>query len=277
MEGRIWLEQALTWDHGAPTIDRVRVLTGASCLARCQGQDPRSTDWGEQALHMVEILGARTSIDAAHVLIGLALDAAVCRDFERAIALSEDVLTILRELRAIEPSAASIESSILNNLADIAFNQGDDARAARLAEEALAQQRHFGFTWAAADALFILALVAHRQGALARAASYCRESLAAWDHRDPQQIPLVLDLIALLAVPAGHATAAARLFGAAKHLYVRHGLPRDATTETAIAALRDRLGSAAFDVAHADGWTYSIEHAIAEAMALASMVATHSV
>jgi tetratricopeptide (TPR) repeat protein len=215
------------------------------------------------------MLGARTSIDAAHALIGLGLDAAVVQDFERATTINNEVVCILRGLRDVEPSAAQIESSILNNLADIAFNEGDDQRAIRLAEEALAQQRLFGFRWAAMDALFILALVAHRMGNLAQAAAYCRESLDAWDRRDPQQIPLILDLVALLANASGQTTAAARLIGAAKHLYVRLGLPRGTENERAISAIRNGLGKAQFEAAHADGWRLPIEHATAEAIALA--------
>src|SRR5215204_4460891 len=76
-EARTWLERSLSWGSGAPTIERVRVLTRTSSFVRTEGDEPRATILGEEALRIAEEIGAGGEIDAAHVLIGLGLTAAI--------------------------------------------------------------------------------------------------------------------------------------------------------------------------------------------------------
>jgi hypothetical protein len=146
------------------------------------------------------------------------------------------------------------------------------------AEDALAWQRRDGFAWAEADALFLLALVARRRDDLRHAAECCRESLAlSGDHRDPQQIPLLLDQVAFLAGAAGHTTASARRLGAADGLYQRLGIRQDAGEEAErtreIAAIRARAGDRPYDEAVAAGLALSLDQARAEAMTVVTAVA----
>jgi hypothetical protein len=154
-EGRAWLDKALTWGGGARTIERVRVLTGASAMVRMQGDEPLATTYGEEALEIVEAIGAGTGIDAAHVLIGHALAAGNRHDFELAIALNEQVLAILRGLGDADPSTVHLEGVILANQAGMAYGQGDDERAVRLAETSLAHHRRYGSAWGEPDSLYI--------------------------------------------------------------------------------------------------------------------------
>ncbi len=276
-EGRTWLERALSWGDGAPTVDRMRVLTGASCLARGQGMGQHGRSWGEEARKIVDTIGVGGGIDAAHVFIGLALDAEVAGDVEEVTSFCGVALAILRELKDIEPSAAPVESSILNILAEAALKQGNNARAANLAEEALAHQRRFGFVWATADALFLLAQVALREGRIGRAAALCAESLTlAREHQDPQQVPVVLDLLERLAASAGYAEDGVRLLGAADRLYEFHGLTPDAARVERVAACRARLGASRFDAAESAGRSLTTEHIFDEALALAAVISSVS-
>ena len=99
------------------TIDHVRVLTGAACFARCQGDMQLSTSLGEQALDIAEAIGAGDGIDAAHVLIGIALTAAAQGDHAQAAALNDQVLAILQAHDSTDPSAGPVTSVIISNLA----------------------------------------------------------------------------------------------------------------------------------------------------------------
>jgi tetratricopeptide (TPR) repeat protein len=272
------LEQAMAWASGAPTIDRVRVLTGASCFVRDQGDEPRATALGEEALRIVEALGAGRGIDAVHVLIGLALTAAIRADREQAVTVNEAILEILGDLREVEPSAAFLEGVVLVNLAEVVLKRGDEERATALVETALAHQQRFGFTWSAADSSLILARIAHRRGDLARATALYRQSLVqGWNSQDPQQIVGPLEDLMRLASATGHEEAVARLLGAGDRLSEQLGKPwaRGASSGhgEVIAAVRGSLGEDRYEASWAIGRALSREQVIAEALALADAVA----
>ena len=277
-EGRAWLERALASGSGARTIERVRALTGASCFVRGQGDEPLATALGEEALSIAEEIGAGTGIDAAHVLIGHALAAAIRKDFAQATRIDEAALAILRRLGDSDSSAAPLESVVLVNMAELALDQNDDERATRLAEVALAHQRRFGFAWGEADSLFILALVAHRRDDPAIAAALCRKSLElGWASGDPAQVVRPLLRLALLASTAEHEEVAARLLGAGERLHEHLGLPRDdgghVGHKETVATVREALGGARFGAAVAAGQALPLEQAVAEALALADSLA----
>ncbi len=278
-EGLASLDRAVTWRSADRTIERVRVLTGASCMVRQQGDEPLATVYGEEALRIAEEIGAGTGIDAVHALIGLALTASIRQDLDLAMTRYEQILAVLRDLSDSEPSAAHVERLIIVNLAWMALEQGDDERATRLAEDGLAHQREHGFTWGEADSLFILALVAQRRGDLACAAALLRTSLGlASSHRDPQQIVSAVDRLALLASETGYAEEGARLIGAVERLYERLGLPpagaerQDA--ESAALAIRQAIGEVRYETAVAAGRSIAFDEFVGEAMALAKVIAS---
>jgi non-specific serine/threonine protein kinase len=280
-EGRAWLEQMLESRNDSRTIDHVRVLTGAACFARCQGDMRRSTGLGEEALHVAAENGASGGIDAAHALIGLALTAVTQGDHAQAAVLNDQVLAILRVHARTEPSASPVTSIIIGNLAGSAFEEGDDARAAELALLALDHQRESGFTWAAADSLSILASIALRNGDTGRAAALWSESLAfIRDHRDPQQVVWPLDQLALLAGDRGHYFIAARLLGAADLLYEQLGWPMDqdgnSNRRSSVEAIRHILGADRYHAAWNTGRSLPLTEVIAEAQSVANMLAAHA-
>ena len=164
---------------------------------------------------------------------------------------------------------------MLDNLANVAFRQGDEARARRLAEEALARQRDARVRLGGGGDPVILALVARDRGDAARAAALCRESLGlAWDHRDLQQRRRRRSTGSRSSpAEAGTDETAARLFGAAERLHELLGVAPDpavhAGRDRALAAVRARLGEDAFAAAWAAGRAMPMEEAVAEAARVA--------
>lgn len=278
-EALTWTEAGLRWAEGDQTIERVRVLTAASCFVRTLGDEGRATALGEEACHLAETIGAARGIDAVHALIGVALTAGIRRDTAQATSLNQTILGILRELEEDEPSAPALESVILVNWAALLLDCGDDDRAQQLVETALPHQRRFGFTWGESDSLLILAMIAHARGELTVAAAHCRDSLTlAWTGHDPQQILSGLELLARLAGDAGHLTAAAQMLGAGEQLIEHLGVPRDrgvfSSYDEMMHQVRDVLGEVEYHRARLAGRGQPMAQAIAEALALAQTLAT---
>jgi predicted ATPase len=282
-EGADWLERALAWlEGGEATAARVRALTGAACFARGRGDWSRSTDLGEEAVRIAAAIGADAGIDAAHALVGLGLTAANRGEWDQAIAINERVLAILRGIGEREPSAAPMESVLLDSLATIALMQEDVDRAMELVEAALAIQRRCAFGWGAADSFYVLALIARDRGDTVREAAYLGRSLAmAWDYRDPQSIVVPIEGLALLASASHHHEAAARLHGAADLLYERLGAPASSedgeqrAREAAI--IRDALGDAGSEGAKDAGRRMTLDRTVTEALMVANTLAPGTV
>ena len=273
-EGRRWLERALVWTAGTRTSERAWVLIGTIGLAVDRG-DAAAAVRGTEALAIAREIG--DAYAAGHALLVLGVAAAAHGNINRATILTEAALAAFRKLGDTVPGAAPLASAMLDNLAAMALGQGDEDRAGRLAEEALALQRALGFAWGAADSLLILARIARSRGDAARAAVLARESLSlAWNERDPQLIVDALDQLAILAAGAGAAERAARLFGAAERLYDLLGVPtgsgRHADRDRAVAAVGAGLGEHALAVAWAAGRALPLEEAVAVALAVAPSV-----
>jgi predicted ATPase len=279
--GRTWSEAGLRWTAGHQTIERVRILTAASCFVRTQGDEPRATVLGEEARCLAETIGAGRGIDAVHALIGLALTAAIRQDTAQATMLNQTILELLRDLDETEPSASAIASIILVNWAELLRECGETEGARQLVEEALGQQRLLGFIWAEADSLMTLAMMAHARGEAGIAARYCRDSLVlGWTGRDPQQLLGALDMLGQLAYEAGHLQEAAYVLGIGDQIREQLGVPRDPSNDAEGVPIRDPVrgvhGDARYHDARTAGQEHPMEQAISKALALATKLAGHS-
>jgi non-specific serine/threonine protein kinase len=268
-EGRGWLERAVGWSAGSRTVERVSVLNSAALFAQFRGDGARAAALAEESLAVAEELG---DVGIHTPLSTLAIVAMFRGDYDRARHLMEAALAAVQAHAETVPNAAALATSMLGDLANIAFRQGD-SEARRLAEECLTRQRALGDAWGASESLFLLALLAYDQGETAEAAAFCRESLAlAWAERNLQRVAFPLDRLAILAGEAGQDEAAARLFGAAERLHEALGLARDAAVGAgrarALATARARSGEEAFAAAWAAGRALPVEGAVAEAARL---------
>jgi hypothetical protein len=127
----------------------------------------------------------------------------------------------------------------LGNLGTVAFQQGEDGRAAALLEEALAVQRTLGGKRDIAISLGNLGSVAFQQGEYTRAAALLEESLALQRTLgDRHGIAEALGNLGSAAFPQGEYTRAAALH---KRWLVRLGLAEDGPAPHAGGALPGRL------------------------------------
>ncbi len=267
-EGRKWLARALDWSAGTRTVERAWALIGATAMTADRA-DETTEARGEEARDIAHEI--EDTLAGAHALIALGVAAGERGDAAQSTSLTEAALAAFRDLGDAVPSAASSASMMLDNLAYFALGQGDDARALRLAEEALVLQRKVGYSWGMADSILILARVARNQRDAVRSVAHARESLRlACDQPDLLQIVGAFDHLALLAAENGMAERAVSLFAASVRLYELLGVPtepgRNLDRDRALAALRDRLGVDAFAAAWTAGWALTLEEAVAEAM-----------
>jgi tetratricopeptide (TPR) repeat protein len=111
-----------------------------------------------------------------------------------------------------------------NNLADLALEQGDYAKAATLQEESLGLFRQLGDERKIAEGLVGLGVVASRQGRRHEAAYLLRESLEYAEALVDKEIAIwCLEELAALAGSGGEADRAARLLGAVETLRAETG------------------------------------------------------
>jgi hypothetical protein len=121
-------------------------------------------------------------------------------------------------------------------------------------------------------ALHGLGLVAWRQGDADRAIAELGESLALrWRLGERPGVAECLEALALVAAGQGQAERAARLLGAAAALRATFGAPVPDIDRpdqaVAVRVVQARLGEAAFAAAWAAGQAWSLEQAVAEALA----------
>ena len=148
----------------------------------------------------------------------------------------------------------------LNNLGDVARDQGEFPRAAALYEESLALQRDLGDRQSHVRTLVAL-------GDVARAAAWYTEGLTLSKALDDRwRMAFALEGLAGVALIAGHATRAARLLRTVADLRARVGsalLPAERSVyEATVAEVRAALGDAPFAAAWAAGAALRPEQAI---------------
>ncbi|HYI16952.1 MAG TPA: tetratricopeptide repeat protein [Thermomicrobiales bacterium] len=128
-EGRRWLDAALALRAGAPPALVARALNAACWLACHQGDLDRAAGYAEQSLRL-----NRNSEDAnglADALHGAGLVAQLQEDFDRAVTLYEECVTLKRELNHPELTRT------LGNLAQVTFHMGQADAAVRLFDDCI--------------------------------------------------------------------------------------------------------------------------------------------
>jgi hypothetical protein len=160
------------------------------------------------------------------------------------------------------------------DLAYLAAEQGNLARAEELYEQSVALARQAGATLAEIEAQNVLVIVARNRGDLALAEHLGRDILVRWPNQTARRyVPFWLESLARTAAASGDTTRAvraARLLGAAAALRVELAYPLHprwlADIERAVAATQATLGEEAWAAAYAAGSALSPEEAIAEAL-----------
>ncbi len=168
--------------------------------------------------------------------------------------------------RADAPVLPATAAMGRTHYAQAALAGGDLIAAGRWADDAAATATG----WWLISALTTRARVAIAQGEPEQAERDAHDALArAAEVQAYLDIPDILECLGTLAVDAGSAREAARLFGAAHGIRRRMGAVRfkvwDAGYEASVAAVRDALGEEDFDSAWAEGAALSTEAGFAYA------------
>jgi non-specific serine/threonine protein kinase len=271
-EGLAWLERALAQDSDPPSEARARVLSGAGMLALFLGDYPRAGALKAESLAFWR--GRGNPVAIARELYGYGLVAYREGDLALAEQRTSEAVAVVRACDPPLPGASPVLGIALSNLGDFALVRGDATLAAARYEEAVALFRAGGLGWGLTEAAIGLGNVRLDAGDDAGAEALYGEALGlAHGFGDAARVAGALAGLAGVAVARSRPVRAARLLAAAEAAYATVGMPifpRDRPThDRAVAAARAVLGDERFAAAWEAGRALSLEHAVAEALALA--------
>jgi predicted ATPase len=254
-EAATWYERSLALGGEVSDVARARGLFGLGHVSEARGDLDRTRQEFEEAVELLRRIG-----DDRWLVLALAHLSGAYPD-DRA----ETVL--LEGLEIAEASEDRRGAAIVKgNLAYLFLQQGDDARATQLSEEALAGHRELGDAYGVAVTLASLALLALRRGDLAAAVSSARESVVLSSSiGDALSLSSTLSVAAAVALARDDPHAAARLCAAVESLLVARGLELGPEEESlrleAVSAARSRLGSD-FETEWAAGAALDLDSAV---------------
>jgi predicted ATPase/DNA-binding CsgD family transcriptional regulator len=273
-EGREWLERAATTNELLPPhleAKRAVILIGVADLALVRVDYAGAKAWVEQGLAAARASGDAVAIaEAVFYLAAVALNRG---EIERADTLFTEALARWRELD--EPAWTT---GALANLGYVARARGNPERATAYFTEALDLGQAVGFGWGVLHAQRGLGLVARDRGDQRQAVARFVDALTlAHAQRDEASLSDVLVHLAVSVGASGSPEAAVRLLGAAASLretldLVLSGSTLELAEQTRMAA-QTTLGSNAMAAWDA-GRALPTEHVIAEALAMAKLIAT---
>jgi tetratricopeptide (TPR) repeat protein len=214
-------------------------------------------------------------IHNATVLAVLGHLAATRRDYAGASKLLDEGRALMSELRDDDLTGYDRLQRLMtvafmdNFLGQVRLSQGDNDPAARLFTDGLAVARRARDSIPVLISLYDLALARRAQGDLAGAAGHLKQGLAlAAKARDETSAAYYLEVLAAVAGQQDNPQRAVRLLTAARsqleasgsgwlHAYV----PRVPHDDAVLAALRARIGDAAYQKARAWGGSIGSRHA----------------
>jgi non-specific serine/threonine protein kinase len=270
-EASVRVERLVAADSGSAAA-RARLMCVAGYLAYFRGANADALPRLEQSLALWREHGDSRGL--ATVLLYLALPVWASGDLARAAMLLEESADLVRRAgpgTAYNTVLATHAETPFANLARLAEQQGDLARARQLLDEALAFSEARGDLHGVANTLRALAMITCRQGDVDRATLLLKESQRLFHElADAPCSWNGLMLLAYAATLAGCHTHAARLLGAAEIQQSASGLVPQiivrAVHEDTVTAARSGLGDEAFAAAWAEGQAMTPEQAVAYAL-----------
>ena len=267
-----------------PPYQHANALTDVAFISIANGDPARAQQLFEQSLPLYrqvsDKLGAMLH---ATVLAVLGHLAATGRDYAAAGKLLDQGQALLQEVPDGDLSGYDRLQQLLavayvdNFLGQVRLSQGDLGAAAQLFTDGLAVARRAQDSFPLLISLYDLALARQAQGDLAGAAGHLKEGLAlAAEAGDETSAAYYLKVLAAVAGQQDNPQHAVRLLAAARSILEARGsgwlhssVPRVPPDDTVLAALRSRIGDAAFEDAHAWGGSagtrrameYALEHA----------------
>ncbi|MGH2532941.1 MAG: ATP-binding protein [Thermomicrobiales bacterium] len=264
VEGRAWLERALSLSGDVEPGTKARAAGGAGVMASRQGNHEQAAAHFLQAQALYREAGDQSGL--AGSLNDLAIVLCALDEYDRARTLHEEALALYRALGHQVQIAR-----VLGNLGMLAQDLKEYDRAAELHAESLAIRRAVGDLNGVAGALVGLALVANAQGRHDEAAELQKEALELFRSLGNQVfIAEGFEYLAIFAEAQRRPERALRLFGAAESLRGRIGAPlppyRQELCERSIAGARAQFADAEPAGAWRSGLSMPLDEAIAYAL-----------
>ena len=264
-----------------PPYQQAMALTGAGFILLANEDLARAQTVFEQSLPLYRQTSEKLGVILnATVLAVLGHLAAIRRDYAGASKLLGDGRALVQEFRDEDLTGYDRLQQLLtivfvdSFLGQVRLGQGDHDAAARLFTDGLAMARRAQDRIPILISLYDLALSSQAQGDLAGAAGHLKEGLTiAAEARDETSAAYYLEALAAVAAQQDDPHRAVRLLAAARsqleasgsgwlHAYV----PRAPHDDAVLAALRARLGDAAFEEARAWGASTGSRQAIQYAL-----------
>jgi non-specific serine/threonine protein kinase len=218
-DGAYWLGRALALNP-EPSHERVRALWIDGWISFLRGENAASLVLLRQARDLARDLGDET--DRTYALQFFAEAEMFVGNLDVAVPMLDQALAGHRESGAWTAPALLI----FGQRARPAVLAGDMDHAVALLTECLSLCDSFGERWTRSWSEWNLGVAYWTTGALEKAATHLRSSLRAkQDLIDQLGIPFCVELLAWVAISAGHANRAAALFGAADAGWDRIGRP----------------------------------------------------
>jgi predicted ATPase len=264
-----------------PPYQHANALLDAGFILLANGDPARARPLFEQSLplyrQVCEKLGVMLHATALAVLGHLA---ALRRDYPGASKLLDQAQDLVHEVPEDDLTGFDQLQQLLavayvdNFLGQVRLSQGDNDAAAQLFTDGLTVARRAQDRISLLVSLYDLALSRQAEGDLAGAAGHLQEGLAlAAEARDETSAAYYLEVLAAVAGQQDNPQRAVRLFAAARSILDASGsgwlhgfVPRVPHDDAALAALRSRIGNAAFDQAQAWGGSAGSKPAVEYAL-----------
>ncbi len=264
-----------------PPRQRALALSGTGFGLFASGDQATAQPLLEQSLPLYRQAGDMLGAATTAAMLGHLL--ALQHQDARAGELLEQTLAPLREAgndRLAGPERAQHlldVALVCNFLGQIRLSQADHERAAQLFTEALNAARSAQDRFTILVSLYDLALSSQAQGDLTGAAERLQEGVSqSAEARDEPSVAYYLEALAAVAIRKDNLERAVHLLAAAGALLQAKGsgwlhalVPRAAHDDDLLAALRSRMGDAAFEQAWTRGQSLggsrAVEYALAEA------------
>jgi predicted ATPase/class 3 adenylate cyclase len=264
-----------------PPYQRALALTGTGFMLFANGDQARAQALFEQSLPLYRLGQRKLGVVLTAAVLGiLGRLAALDGDYSRASELLDQGQALLGELGDDDFAGYARVQYLLftgmvdNFLGQVRLSQGDHDGAVRLFTDGLTTARRVQDPILVLASLYDLALGSNAQGDQARAAGYLKEGLAlAAEAGDETSAAYYLEGLAAVAGQQDDLQRAVRLLVAARSLMEGRGsgwlhafVPRVSHDETVLAALRFRMGDAAFEEARMWGRSAGSRRAIQYAL-----------
>ena len=264
-----------------PPRQRALALSGTGFGLFASGDQATAQPLLEQSLPLYRQAGDMLGAATTAAMLGHLL--ALQHQDARASELLEQTLAPLQEAgndRLAGPERAEHlldVALVCNFLGQIRLSQADHDRAAQLFTEALTAARHAQDRFTILVSLYDLALSSQAQGDLTGAAEHLQEGVSqSAGAGDEPSVAYYLEALAAVAIRQDNLERAVHLLAAAGALLQAKGsgwlhalVPRAAHDDDLLAALRSRMGDAAFDQAWTRGQSLggsrAIEYALQDA------------